>query len=78
MDKSIEHKIGQVVEARELDKDGGVPRLVGKRFKVVVGSSCTQCAMAGLGHVVCPAVACSYYDRSDGHSVVYEEQDDDS
>lgn len=72
-----EHKIGQVVYGDQVDTEKRVLRLhPRKRFKVTHGSSCTQCAFSGLGHVICPEIACSMHDRSDGRSVVYMEQDD--
>jgi hypothetical protein len=67
MDKTLEHKIGEEVEV------DSVARLRGKKFKVVLGNSCTMCDFTGLGHVLCPKIACSGHERTDGHGVVYRE-----
>lgn len=77
MSERVEHKIGQVVSRDDVDPRSRVPRLAGKKFSVRLGTSCTQCCFAGLGHVVCPEIACSQHDRSDMRSVVYGEVEED-
>lgn len=75
-DKRVQHKIGQVVLADQVDVDSRVARIAGKRFKVTPGNSCTCCALTGLGHVLCPEIRCSSHDRDDGHGVVYVDQEE--
>jgi len=80
MAERMEHGIGRIVYGDQIDKAEKVLRLHSPertRFKVTHGSSCTQCSLAGLGHVICPEIACSMHDRSDGQSVVYQELTDD-
>lgn len=67
----VEQQIG---ERLAFDRLGvKVPHKAGKLFEVKLGSSCTQCDFAGLGHVVCPLIACTMHDRKDGHGIVYQE-----
>ena len=76
MENKVQHKIGEEVDM-DVEVAGGplpaVPRLAGKHYSVIVGSSCTMCDFTGLGHVLCPSIACSSSERDDFKSVVYRE-----
>ena len=71
----LNHAVGTIVEGDTLNDAARRPveRLAGKQFRVATGSSCTTCALTGLGHITCAAVRCSVHDRDDGHSVNYVE-----
>jgi hypothetical protein len=71
-DETYEHKLGEIVGADEAFPGVWVERLRGKMLKVALGSSCSGCALAGLGHVLCPKVHCHGQQRSDGHNIVYQ------
>lgn len=65
------HAIGQTISGLKIPLMPS--RLADKSFKVEVGSDCTSCAFSGLGHVVCPELACQRSQRSDGTNIIYRE-----
>ena len=69
---SREDEIGETVELELPPARGGKQRL-----KVILGSSCSQCALQGLGHGLCKEVKCLGQARSDGRDVVYQKVEDD-
>ena len=67
MKEAMEHKLGSTVTL-----DLPVSRGGRQALKVKHGSSCTDCALSGLGHTMCRGIRCERDTRTDGHPVVYE------
>lgn len=70
-DNRRQDTIGDNIPGKDLAP--GVERLADKTLTVRHGSSCTLCALSGLGHRVCPEVRCTEHNRDDGRSIVYVE-----
>jgi hypothetical protein len=66
-DDRRDDNIGETVEL-DLPVSRGGKQLL----QVVSGSSCTQCALSGLGHTMCQEVKCERGSREDGQSIVYK------
>ena len=73
MKEAMEHKLGSTVTLDLPESRGGRQNL-----KVELGSSCTQCALTGLGYSMCLSVKCERSTRRDGHAIVYKKLEDEA